>query len=612
MNRQGAWDSRSRPSRGQGKGAAGAQQREARSSTRRLKLRHALFLCLLLSGIIPLAISSTVLINQNRRILVDQERDYLVRSAEALSRQVNTYLGAQTEELRHWGRGLVVFAGSALEARLRQPWVKAYLEQFAEANPEIQALLVFNREGKGPSAVRGVLTEEVRGELTAAFETCMREGMPVYRLTTAADGADPLAVLAVPVGGEDGQPRLVIASLIRLGIMEAVFGSGQGRDVTALLADSDGEILWSRGLDEDLRAAIEDSGLLRDLQNSPLHFTQIINARIGGRQTKVEATVSRVEETQWAVAALKPMTAAFAAVNRMVFNTLLSSLLLVCLALLVAVFVARWVSDPLNRLTDTSHKIAAGNFGKRVEVTGLTLEMADLAENFNRMSGYVESYVEQLRQAASANQELFIGSIRAFAAAIDAKDPYTRGHSERVAAVSRSVARYLGFDQEFQQRVWLGALLHDVGKIGVDDRVLKKGGLLTPEEFEQMKQHTVIGAEIMARIDQLKEIIPAIRWHHENWNGRGYPDELRGEQIPLIARIVAVADTFDAVTTSRPYQKAYTLEFAVETITKLTGTRFDAKVTTAFLSAFNAGQIRAAVEAAPAPEPVAMGAPAAV
>jgi putative nucleotidyltransferase with HDIG domain len=227
--------------------------------------------------------------------------------------------------------------------------------------------------------------------------------------------------------------------------------------------------------------------------------------------------------------------------------------------------------------------------------------MADLAANFNRMSGHVESYIERLRQAAAANRELFIGSIRAFAAAIDAKDPYTRGHSERVAAVARLTARQLGLDEETQQRAWLGGVLHDVGKIGVDDRVLKKGDLLTPEEYEQMKLHTVIGAEIMEQIEQLKEIVPAIRWHHENWNGRGYPDALKGEEIPLLARIVAVADTFDAVTTSRPYQQAYTLEFAVETITKLTGTRFDAKVVTAFLQAFKSGDVEAAVASAPQP-----------
>jgi HD-GYP domain-containing protein (c-di-GMP phosphodiesterase class II) len=132
-----------------------------------------------------------------------------------------------------------------------------------------------------------------------------------------------------------------------------------------------------------------------------------------------------------------------------------------------------------------------------------------------------------------------------------------------------------------------------VGKIGVEDNILRKEGVLAPEEYEQMKLHTVKGAEIMTPFDQLREMIPAIRSHHEAWNGRGYPDGLKGEAIPLFARIVAVADTFDAITTNRPYQQAYSLQFAVDTITRLTGSRFDAKIVTAFLRAFEAGEIRA-------------------
>ncbi|HEY4574578.1 MAG TPA: HD domain-containing phosphohydrolase, partial [Thermoanaerobaculia bacterium] len=248
---------------------------------------------------------------------------------------------------------------------------------------------------------------------------------------------------------------------------------------------------------------------------------------------------------------------------------------------------------PFTRLAASTHAIAAGQFGQRVEVSGPGREVAELAEDFNRMSGHVASHVQQLRQAAQANRELFIGSLRAFVAAVDAKDPYTRGHSERVAAYSRTIARYLQLPEEVQHKVWIGALLHDVGKIGVEDRILRKEGVLAPDEYEQMKMHTVIGAEIMTPIEQLKEMIPAIRAHHEAWNGRGYPDNLKGEQIPLFARIVGVADTFDAITTNRPYQQAYSLRFAVETITRLTGSRFDAKIVTAFLRAFEAGEIRA-------------------
>jgi HD-GYP domain-containing protein (c-di-GMP phosphodiesterase class II) len=161
-----------------------------------------------------------------------------------------------------------------------------------------------------------------------------------------------------------------------------------------------------------------------------------------------------------------------------------------------------------------------------------------------------------------------------------------------VAAYSRTIARYLGMPDEMVERVWISAVLHGVGKIGVEDRVLKKGGVLTPEEFEQMKLHPVIGAEIVEPIAALREMIPGIRWHHEAWNGSGYPDGLRGEQIPLMARILGVADTYDAITPNRPYQTASTPETAIGIIKKLTGTKFDAKITTAFLLAWEAGRIK--------------------
>jgi putative nucleotidyltransferase with HDIG domain len=274
--------------------------------------------------------------------------------------------------------------------------------------------------------------------------------------------------------------------------------------------------------------------------------------------------------------------------------------LLLAAATVLALWLSRRISATIRRFTRTTHEIADGNFGRRLPEDRSVAEFAQLAADFNRMSGHVEEHVARLREAARQNRELFISSIRAFAAAIDAKDPYTRGHSERVADLARAITRHLGQAEEFQQKVWIGGLLHDIGKIGVEDRILSNGGVLSPAEFEQMKQHPTIGAEILAPIEQLRDMIPIVRWHHENWNGRGYPDGLRGDEIPLSARIVAVADCYDAVTTDRPYQKAYQPRYAAEVITKLAGSRFDAKVVTAFLRAFELGDLVQQVKDQPA------------
>ena len=149
------------------------------------------------------------------------------------------------------------------------------------------------------------------------------------------------------------------------------------------------------------------------------------------------------------------------------------------------------------------------------------------------MADDIESYIARLKQAAEENRELFLGSIRMLAAAIDEKDPYTRGHSDRVARYSMLIGHQLGLSAEDLDRLRIAALLHDVGKIGVDDRVLKKPGALTPEEFEIMKQHPTKGANIMRPVAQLKDMLPGIELHHEHMNGRGYPYGLKGEEIPL-------------------------------------------------------------------------------
>jgi HD-GYP domain-containing protein (c-di-GMP phosphodiesterase class II) len=137
----------------------------------------------------------------------------------------------------------------------------------------------------------------------------------------------------------------------------------------------------------------------------------------------------------------------------------------------------------------------------------------------------------------------------------------------------------------------ISALLHDVGKIGIDDRILRKPGALSDEEFEIMKTHPAKGAAIMSGVAQLIDIIPGMKYHHERWNGGGYPDDLKGDEIPMQARIVAVADTFDAMTTNRPYQKAMDLNYVVQKIRELAGNRYDPVVVEAFAAAVKHGDI---------------------
>jgi HD-GYP domain-containing protein (c-di-GMP phosphodiesterase class II) len=219
-------------------------------------------------------------------------------------------------------------------------------------------------------------------------------------------------------------------------------------------------------------------------------------------------------------------------------------------------------------------------------------EIGELATTFNTMQEELEQFVEDLRRAADENKNLFMGSIQMLAGAVDEKDPYTRGHSDRVTRYSLMIAKEMGLDPGFLEILRVSAQLHDVGKIGIEDRILKKPGALTPEEFEIMKTHTTKGANLLRPVPQLREMLPGIELHHEALNGRGYPYGLKGDEIPLLARVIAVADTFDALTTNRPYQRAHDPVEALRIIENLSGQRLDPKAVTALMAVFYRGDIR--------------------
>jgi HD-GYP domain-containing protein (c-di-GMP phosphodiesterase class II) len=184
-------------------------------------------------------------------------------------------------------------------------------------------------------------------------------------------------------------------------------------------------------------------------------------------------------------------------------------------------------------------------------------------------------------------KELFLGSLKALTDSIDAKDQYTRGHSERVAIISRWLAERVAeqepLDDEQIHRIYLAGLLHDIGKIGVDENVLRKNGKLTPEEREIIQRHPSIGAGILRGIKQMRDIVLGVLQHHERVDGKGYPDGLVGDEISFMAKILGLADSFDAMTSKRVYRDAMTVDCALEEIRKGLGTQFDEKIGRIFL-----------------------------
>jgi putative nucleotidyltransferase with HDIG domain len=252
------------------------------------------------------------------------------------------------------------------------------------------------------------------------------------------------------------------------------------------------------------------------------------------------------------------------------------------LGALVSLWLARALATPIDQLSQQMRVISTNReFARKIERTGSSLELDAFTDTFNQMVTSLE--------AAEAQTELaYVGAIKALAAALDARDAYTAGHSERVSALSVIIGRQLGLDQSQLDVLRLGALLHDIGKIGVADRVLQKNGPLTQEEFEIIKTHPALGAHILREIPFLSAHIPIVELHHERPDGRGYPRGLLGHATPVLARIVHVADAFDAMTTARAYRPAQTSTHAISELWRYAGSQFDAEVVEAFVAAWSA------------------------
>jgi putative two-component system response regulator len=195
----------------------------------------------------------------------------------------------------------------------------------------------------------------------------------------------------------------------------------------------------------------------------------------------------------------------------------------------------------------------------------------------------VEERTSKLQRALLVVKQTHLDSVKVLAGAIDAKDPYTRGHSDRVRRMSMRIAAQLGFSQEKLENLVFGALLHDIGKIGIRDEVLQKKGPLSPEEYQYVQQHPLIGVKIVEGIDFFKDKIPMIRSHHEHYDGSGYPDGLIGEVIPLEARIIAVSDAFDSMTSLRPHRRAMPVDEVLVEMEKGKGRQFDPNILDIFL-----------------------------
>jgi HD-GYP domain-containing protein (c-di-GMP phosphodiesterase class II) len=482
------------------------------------------------------------------------------------------------------------------------PELARLLQSFVENNPNILYVTVVNQQAKGQSAGSFSVDPDpfVGVALKRAFQASF-QGLN-YVSEPFALGKDnrPALVVAVPLSSA-GQFSGMLAAVVSIDRLTDRIRDASVRERLVFIVDGHGHIVAHPDTRDVVpgRDVTSMSPVVRHLKELPqeLHTTETMHFSMTepGQKNSVEmiGTYSTIPELGWAVIAERSLDEARidAGVAELTHQALTFVVGVTIIALIIGYFFAVGITRPIRGLVESVRAISRAEFHERVKVEGAA-EISELAETFNNMAGDIEQYVERLKQAAEENRELFLGSIRMLGAAIDEKDPYTRGHSGRVAKYSIIIGEYMNLDTEELDRLRISALLHDVGKIGVDDRVLKKPGKLTDEEFELMKQHPSKGANIMRPVAQLKDMLPGIELHHERMDGAGYPYGLTGEQIPMMARIIAVADTFDAITTNRPYQTAMDIQFARDRIHSLAISKFDPQVVAALEASIESGRLR--------------------
>jgi putative nucleotidyltransferase with HDIG domain len=560
---------------------------------------------LLLVSALPIGLYHRQVLQLSQDKLVDTEFVQQSDLTRSLTQEIQFFEDNMTQQLVNERQILQLMnVIDNVEDPVAEPKVTRVLESFADSNNTFLYLTAVGKSRKGMVASQGNYRADqdpfVAKALQRAFVWCMQQSGE-FRSDPLALEPDnrPAFVVAVPLKDINGTFTGMLAAVVSLDPVLRRLQDASVRGRTVFIVDHSGHIVAHPDTKNFVPGTdlTTNSDLVKQIRTLPqeLRSTETVRftQQVKGRDVEMVGTFSTLPELNWAIVAQRSLKQARddAGVNELNRQALAFVTIVVLAAVLVGYFFAVGISGPIRGLAASTRAISRGEFHQRSPVRGAS-EISELAENFNKMAGDIEEYIERLKESAEENRELFVGSIRMLAAAIDEKDPYTRGHSGRVAKYSTLIGRELGLTPEDLDTLRISALLHDVGKIGVEDRVLKKPGALTPEEFDLMKQHTVKGANIMRPVSQLKNMLPGIELHHEHIDGRGYPYGLQGPQIPLMARIIGVADTLDAMTTNRPYQSAMDLEYALGKIKALAGSKFDAVVVNALEAAVTAGRVR--------------------
>jgi HD-GYP domain-containing protein (c-di-GMP phosphodiesterase class II) len=580
----------------------------------RVPILYVIFGVLVAISVVPMYFYSAQVESNNRERLKTNEMLLQNTVTRSLADDISQHEASLRLMLGNLSSAIQIASGgdiSGMQVERRE--LSALLENFVSSSDDIDYATLLNADAKGISAGRIAPDAFLRRELERGFAAA-RENR-IYNGQALVVGSGKSARTVVLVSSPvmySGHFIGMIGSVIDLEFLIRRLDEVSRSGLTPYVVDAQGRLVAASHSDYATGQDMKHLEIVKNFvdagNKAQLAATKEFTIQEGKESTEMLGTYSPVTELDWAVVVQKPRLEAYRGVFEMQHTARLLAVAAVLVSIMVSFYAARRIANPLKVLTESSRAIARGDFSKRVELHSRT-EIGELASTFNMMSDELQQFVHDLQRAAEENRALFLGSIQMLSGAVDEKDPYTRGHSDRVTRYSLLIAREMKLDDNFLETLRISAQLHDVGKIGIEDHILKKPGALTPEEFEIMKTHTTKGANILRPVSQLKEMLPGIELHHEALDGRGYPYGLKGEQIPLLARVIAVADTFDALTTNRPYQRAHEPQEALRIISNLVGKRLDPEAVAALGVVYARGDIKVRrlvrAQAVPPPAPAA-------
>lgn len=542
-----------------------------------MKLFKTILLLMLVASIVPTLMVGGISVSDTRELLVRDAQELAQERVKQMSLKVQRLLDEPSRAVLNLARVPGFFQLPLAEQRTH---VAAVLNQ-----PEILAVTIYSPDmarlpGLQAIAIKDMSPTEVAEHEARALTLIKQrpQGVVYSDAYLAGPRRQPVLTLAFPIG--DPVKGYVAAEVSLEGVEDMLAQEKVGSSGFAYVTDRRGRLvagppaLGAPATELAARPAV--AHLVRTLAESP--DPEIFRVgNFGQGPDRVVGAYSVMSEIGWAIISEQPIALAYKQVGAMERRMVFGLLYALGLAAVMAWFFSGNLTRPLKGFTAGALEIARGKFGLQVKVEKKN-ELGELAKTFNYMSKQLQAYDEENRGLYESLEKGYLETIVALANSIDSKDAYTRGHSQRVGDIAVEIGKEMGLSERELKHLHYGGILHDIGKIGIVDAILGKQSRLTDDEMNIMREHPAMGATIIEPVSFLVPVMPAVKHHHENWDGTGYPDKLKGEDIPIIGRIVACADTFDACTSTRPYQKAMPLPKAMEILDNLRGARLDPAV----------------------------------